>query len=180
MKFLNIIFALTLVSSFSLQSAEETFVGDVSMGDVTHSSAFNYIKNNMLGKWKGELTQESGNVISASYHFKLVSNGNTIREELVEDGVEMFTTYSDKDGELVIKHYCALGTQPMFTVDILSDDSIVFKSDPSTGYHSEHHNFVKSISWSFDSDKKETLIMRNSVFIDGELQNNKAVINKVY
>ena len=109
MKFLNIIFALTLVSSFSLQSAEETFVGDVSMGDVTHSSAFNYIKNNMLGKWKGELTQESGNVISASYHFKLVSNGNTIREELVEDGVEMFTTYSDKDGELVIKHYCALG-----------------------------------------------------------------------
>ena len=66
------------------------------MGEVTHSSAFNYIKNNMLGKWKGELTQESGNVISASYHFKLVSNGNTIREELVEDGVEMFTTYSDK------------------------------------------------------------------------------------
>ena len=91
-----------------------------------------------------------------------------------------FTTYSDKNGELVIKHYCALGTQPMFTVDELSDDSIVFKSDPSSGYHSEHHNFVKSISWSFDSDKKETLIMRNSVFIDGELQNNKAVINKVY
>ena len=47
MKFLNIIFALTLVSSFSLQYAEETFVGDVSMGDVTRSSAFNYIKNNM-------------------------------------------------------------------------------------------------------------------------------------
>ena len=102
MKFLNIIFALTLVSSFSLQSAEETFVGDVSMGEVTHSSAFNYIKNNMLGKWKGELTQESGNVISASYHFKLVSNGNTIREELVEDGVEMFTTYSDKDYEYIL------------------------------------------------------------------------------
>mgnify|MGYP006872157559 FL=1 len=58
MKFLNIIFALTLVSSFSLQYAEETFVGDVSMGDVTRSSAFNYIKNNMWGKWKDELTQE--------------------------------------------------------------------------------------------------------------------------
>ena len=46
----------------------------------------------MLEKWKGKLTQDSGNVINASYHFKLVSNGNTIREELIEDGVEMFTT----------------------------------------------------------------------------------------
>ncbi|GIS25045.1 MAG: hypothetical protein CM15mP126_2880 [Gammaproteobacteria bacterium] len=72
----------------------------------------------------GTLTQHSGNVIEASYNFKLLSNGNTIREDLVEDGVEMFTTYSDKDGVLVIKHYCALGTEPMFKVAKLSNNSI--------------------------------------------------------
>ena len=37
-----------------------------------------------------------------------------ITERLIEDGVEMLTTYSDdKDGNLVVKHYCALGTQPV-------------------------------------------------------------------
>ena len=28
-------------------------------------------------------------------------------ESAVEDGVGMFTTYSDEEGELVVKHYCA-------------------------------------------------------------------------
>ena len=180
MKFINTFVAIFLVCSIDVNSAEETFVGDVSMGQVIHSDAFNYIKNNMLGKWEGKLTQESGNIIDASYHFKLVSNGNTIREELVEDGVEMFTTYSDKDGELVIKHYCALGTEPMFTVQKLTDNSVAFQSDPTPGYHREHHNFVNSISWTIDKDSKDTLIMRNSVYVDGDLQSNEAVIKRVY
>ena len=119
----------------------------------------------MLGKWEGTLTQHSGNVIEASYNFKLLSNGNTIREDLVEDGVEMFTTYSDKDGVLVIKHYCALGTEPMFKVAKLSNNSISFESDPSPGYHKDHHNFVNSISWKLSD--KDTLSMKNSIFLDG-------------
>ncbi len=180
MKIKNIIFTVIVFCAVSINAAEDNFIGDVKMGEVIHSDAFNYIKNNMLGKWKGKLTQESGNVIDASYHFKLVSNGNTIREELVEDGVEMFTTYSDKDGELVIKHYCALGTEPMFTVKKLTNSSVSFKSDPAPGYHSQHHNFVKSISWTQDKSAKDTIIMNNSVYVDGELQNNEAIIKRVY
>ena len=95
--------------------------GDVEMGEVNNSKAFEQIKK-MLGKWEGKLYQQSGAVVDTYSEFKLVSNGNTIVEKLVEDGVEMMTTYSDKDGELVIKHYCALGTEPMFTVDTLSEN----------------------------------------------------------
>ena len=76
MKFINTFFAIILISSMPIESAEENFIGDVNLGEVTHSDAFNFIKDNMLGKWKGKLTQHSGNVIEASYHFKLVSNGN--------------------------------------------------------------------------------------------------------
>ena len=180
MKFINTFFAIVLISSLPIESAEENFIGDVNLGEVTHSDAFNFIKDNMLGKWEGKLTQHSGNVIEASYHFKLVSNGNTIREELIEDGVEMFTTYSDKDGELVIKHYCALGTEPMFTVDNLTESSVAFKSDPTPGYHSQHHNFVNAISWEKDKSSKDTIIMNNSIYVDGEIENNQAVISRVY
>ena len=89
----KIVFSFILIFSFSIDAANNK-VGDVDLGEVTHSKAFQFIKDNMLGKWEGTLTQHSGNVIEASYNFKLLSNGNTIREDLVEDGVEMFTTYS--------------------------------------------------------------------------------------
>ena len=85
-------------------------VGDVDMGEVKSSAAFEHIKK-MLGKWEGKLYQQSGSVIETSSEFRLVSNGNSIIETLIEDGVEMMTTYSDKDGELVVKHYCALLNQ---------------------------------------------------------------------
>jgi len=173
----KIVFSFILIFSFSIDAANNK-VGDVDLGEVTHSKAFQFIKDNMLGKWEGTLTQHSGNVIEASYNFKLLSNGNTIREDLVEDGVEMFTTYSDKDGVLVIKHYCALGTEPMFKVAKLSNNSISFESDPSPGYHKDHHNFVNSISWKLSD--KDTLSMKNSIFLDGKIENNKAQIKRVY
>ena len=106
----KIVFSFILIFSFSIDAANNK-VGDVDLGEVTHSKAFQFIKDNMLGKWEGTLTQHSGNVIEASYNFKLLSNGNTIKD-LVEDGVCHY--YSD--GVLVIRHYCALGTEPMFKV----------------------------------------------------------------
>ena len=43
--------------------------------------------------------------------FALTSGGNTITETLVEDRLQMLTTYSDDDGKLVVRHYCGLGTE---------------------------------------------------------------------
>ena len=63
----------------------------------------------------------TGAVFDVSYEFKLTSGGNTITETLVEDGVEMLTTYSDDNGELVVRHYCGLGTEPVFSVNTLTD-----------------------------------------------------------
>ena len=156
----KIVFSFILIFSFSIDAANNK-VGDVDLGEVTHSKAFQFIKDNMLGKWEGTLTQHSGNVIEASYNFKLLSNGN-----------------SDNDGVLVIKHYCALGTEPMFKVAKLSNNSISFESDPSPGYHKDHHNFVNSISWKLSD--KDTLSMKNSIFLDGKIENNKAQIKRVY
>ena len=174
MKF-YLILGLFVMSVSSI--AQNTTIGDVDMGEVNNSKAFEQIKK-MLGKWEGKLYQQSGAVVDTSSEFKLVSNGNTIVEKLVEDGVEMMTTYSDKDGELVIKHYCALGTEPMFKVAKLSNNSISFESDPSPGYHKDHHNFVNSISWKLSD--KDTLSMKNSIFLDGKIENNKAQIKRVY
>ena len=95
------------------------------------SAAFEQVRKK-LGKWKGTMTQgATGAVFDVSYEFKLTSGGNTITETLVEDGVEMLTTYSDDNGELVVRHYCGLGTEPVFSVSTLSDKIMSIKLDKS-------------------------------------------------
>ena len=108
----------TLFMSLSIFTAhhESISIGDVEMNEVEHSEAFKQMSK-MIGKWEGKLTQYTGSVIDTSSEFRMVSGGNTITESLVEDGVEMLTTYTDQNGKLVVKHYCALGTEPMFTVE---------------------------------------------------------------
>jgi len=106
------------------EESDPVVIGDVQMTEVVHSDGFNEIKK-MVGKWEGKLTQYTGAVIDVSSEFNLVSGGNLITERLIEDGVEMLTTYSDdKDGNLVVKHYCALGTQPVFKVAKVKNDKI--------------------------------------------------------
>ena len=74
----------------------------------------------MGGKFGQSLT---GAEYDVSYEFKLISGGGTIVETVVEEGVEMMTTYTD-EAELIIKHYCALGTEPALKVVEASDDVV--------------------------------------------------------
>ena len=170
----------SLLLSLSVFSSDETItIGDVEMASDTKSAAFEQVKKK-LGKWEGTMTQGlTGAVFDVSYVFRLTSGGNTITETLVEDGVEMLTTYSDDDGELVIKHYCGLGTEPIFEVDQLSGKILSIKLDKSkTDLHSEHESFVTNMKWTMNS--KDSMSFENTVMLDGEPTTNKAYLKRVY
>ena len=183
MKNLKLItFLLTsMMISFSAFSAENdvTVVGGVEMPEVQNSNAFNQVKKK-LGKWEGKMTQGlTGAVYDVSYEFKLTSGGNTITETIVEDGVQMLTTYSDNDDELVIKHYCVLGTEPIFKVNTLSKKAIAIKLDKSkSNLHADHESFVTDMKWTMNS--KDSMTFENTVMLDGELTKNKAKLKRVY
>ena len=176
-------FLMTLSTLFLIISpnafAETVTIGDVEMGDDAKSAAFEQVKKK-LGKWEGKMTQGlTGAVFDVSYVFKLTSGGNTITETLVEDGVEMLTTYSDDDGKLVIRHYCGLGTEPVFEVDKLTDKSMSIKLDQSkSNLHSEHESFVTNMKWTMKS--KDSMSFENIVMLDGEPTKNKATLKRVY
>ena len=143
------------------------------------SAAFEQVRKK-LGKWEGTMVQGlNGAVIDVSYEFALTSGGNTITETLVEDGVQMLTTYSDDDGKLVIRHYCGLGTEPVFEVDQLSSKSMSIKLDKSKAdLHAEHESFVTNMKWTMNSD--DSVTFENIVMLDGESTKNVAQINRVY
>ena len=154
-------------------------IGSVEMANEKKSKAFEQVRKK-IGKWEGKMVQGiDGNIIDVSYVFALTSGGNTITETLIEDGVQMLTTYSDDDGDLVIKHYCGLGTEPVFEVQSLSADTMMIKLDKSkVDLHSEHESFVTSMKWVMNND--DSITFQNTVMLDGSPTTNIAEIKRVY
>ena len=170
----------SLVFSIAMTANESpAVIGGVEMASGEKSVAFEQVRKK-LGKWEGTMVQGlNGAVIDVSYEFALTSGGNTITETLVEDGVQMLTTYSDDDGKLVVRHYCGLGTEPVFEVDQLSSKSMSIKLDKSKAdLHAEHESFVTNMKWTMNSD--DSVTFENIVMLDGESTKNVAQINRVY
>jgi len=170
---------LTAMVSLHISSADPIKIGSVEMADDVKSQAFEQVRKK-LGKWKGKMVQGiDGTVIDVSYEFALTSGGNTITETLLEDGVQMLTTYSDDNGQLVVKHYCGLGTEPVFMVDQISDSLFSIKLDKfKSDLHSEHESFVTNMKWTMNSD--DSITFENIVMLDGTPTRNKAELERVY
>ena len=169
---------MTAVRAFAAD--EPVVIGELTMPAVESSAAFKQVEKK-LGKWEGKMTQgATGAVIDVSYEWRLTSGGNTITETLVEDGVEMLTTYSDDNGELVVKHYCALGTQPVFSVSSVSDTELALALDESVNdLHAEHESFVTSMKWTMKDDDSNAMLFTNTIMLDGELTENSAQLTRV-
>ena len=159
--------------------SQSNSLGTVALPDVDTGDAFNQVKK-MLGTWKGELTQASGNVVEQYSEFYLVSGGNTIYERIIEDGVEMHTTYTNVDGELLVRHYCALGTQPEFEVESSTDKKLSVKLASTVDYHPDHNSFVNSMAWTIDDENSDKVIVDSSVYVNGEQQVQQAVIERIH
>ena len=168
-----------LLVSLNIFTDETVSIGSVEMANEKKSKAFEQVRKK-IGKWEGKMVQGiDGNIIDVSYVFALTSGGNTITETLIEDGVQMLTTYSDDDGDLVIKHYCGLGTEPIFEVQSLSANTMMIKLDKSKGdLHSEHESFVTGMKWVMNND--DSITFQNTVMLDGSPTTNIAEIKRVY
>ena len=91
----------------------------------------------------------------------------------------MLTTYSDDDGELVIRHYCGLGTEPVFKVNTLSPNTMIFELDPrKVDLHKDHESFVTGMKWVMNDDNSITF--ENTVMLDGSPTTNIAELKRVY
>lgn len=177
MKTISLLF--TILFSFTLFADDAVKIGDVEMTSEKKSYAFEQVKKK-LGKWEGTMVQGlNGAVIDVSYVFALTSGGNTITETLLEDGVQMLTTYSDDDGELVIRHYCGLGTEPVFKVEEISASTMSFKLDKSkVDLHADHESFVTNMKWIMNN--KDSITFQNTVMLDGSPTSNIAELKRVY
>ena len=92
----------------------------------------------------------------------------------------MLTTYSDHNGELVAKHYCALGTQPVFSVSSVSDTELELALDESANdLRAEHESFVTSMKWTMQDDDNNSMLFTNTLMLNGEFTENSALLTRV-
>ena len=129
---------------------------------VKTSDAFKQMKG-FIGKWKGKLTKDNGEVVSIETEFSLTANGSTIVERSFEDGSEVFTMYHDKNGQLTATHYCALGNAPSFTLSKKDKYNLSFAFDPLCGLKVGKDKFVNSLVWNYDPKKPNKLQAYNKV-----------------
>jgi len=170
---------VVLFGSSVLNAADNVVIGEVEMPEVASSPAFEQMKKK-LGKWEGTLTQSlTGSSYDVSYEWKLVSGGNTIIETAIEDGVEMVTTYTDEDGELLVKHYCALGTEPVFSVVEASDGVVALAFDENRSPLRPHtHDYVDSMKWTMDQDDADSMVYEYVATLSGERSSNRAELKR--
>ena len=168
-----------LFGSSVLNAADNVVIGEVEMPEVASSPAFEQMKKK-LGKWEGTLTQSlTGSSYDVSYEWKLVSGGNTIIETAIEDGVEMVTTYTDEDGEFLVKHYCALGTEPVFSVVESSDRVVELAFDENRSSLRPHtHDYVDSMKWTMDQDDADSMVYEYVATLSGERSSNRAELKR--
>ena len=140
------------------------------------SKEFSFFKS-MEGKWEGVQTRDTGEVVKTQSEFIILSDGNTVLERLVEDGMPMMTTYSEKEGVLVVKHYCSLGTEPEFEAALMGGSKMSLELSPMSGYVSGEANFVNSIS--YEKVSTSEYIVASQASVEGATQSNRTVLTRV-
>ena len=148
----NILIILLAITAFtvSVNAQSET------LPKVETSDAFKQLQG-FIGKWKGKLTKDNGEVVSVETEFSLTANGSAIVERSFEDGSEVFTMYHDKNGQLTATHYCALGNAPSFTLSKKDKFNLSFAFDPICGLKAGKDKFVNSVVMNYNPKKPNKL-----------------------
>lgn len=130
--------------------------GESQLEKVKMSPAFEQLKG-LLGKWEGEIVKEDegGKVVKVESDFRLVSNESAIVERTSEDGVEMVTVYHERQGRLVVTHFCALGNAPVFNLVDANDGRFRFAFDPICGLKVGKDKFVRNWVIELESEHPE-------------------------
>lgn len=125
--------------------------GEMPNGKVDAKAAFEKLKG-LAGDWSGTAGEVSMPVI-----YKVSSNGNVVMETLFAGtDHEMITMYHMEGGDLVGTHYCAIGNQPRFKLDLAKSTptELVFAFDGGTNFDPAKDGHIHEGKIGFAGDDK--------------------------
>lgn len=121
-------------------------------GKIDARTAFNKLKT-LTGDWNG--TGDMGMATPVTY--RLSANGNVVMETLYGGTQhEMITMYHLAGNNLVATHYCSMGNQPHFKLDVerSTPNELVFAFDGGTNFDPAKDSHVHDGRIDFIADGK--------------------------
>ena len=121
-------------------------------GSIDAKAAFEKLKA-LTGSWNG--TTKEG--ISVPVSYGIHSNGSVVMETLFRDtDHEMITMYHMVGNDLLATHYCAIGNQPRFKLDVAKSTpaELVFAFDGGTSFDPAKDAHIHEGRLSFPADGK--------------------------
>jgi len=138
-----LLLSLSLLSSALTASAGEPtkpYVG---------SAEFEKLKS-LAGTWQAKTDMGQG-PMTVTTNYRVISGGSAVEERMFPDTPkEMVTLYHEKNGKVVLTHYCMLCNRPSMTLVSSDDKSLTFdlakdseiKADTEKHMHSAVFTFV--------------------------------------
>ncbi len=148
-KVFRIGFAVALLLAVVTQGA---LAGETPDGKVDAKAAFEKLKG-LAGDWSGT----AGEGFSAPVSYKVSSNGNVVMETLFAGtDHEMITMYHMVGGDLVGTHYCSIGNQPRFKLDLAKSTpaELIFAFDGGTNFDPSKDGHIHEGKIGFDGEGK--------------------------
>ena len=89
--------------------------------------AFEMIKG-LQGNWEGTVKEDGAKEDQkASVNYRITSNGSAVVETIfMGTPMEMTSIYFEKDGKLMMTHYCSIGNRPTLALKKETKDSLTF------------------------------------------------------
>ncbi|MFZ2281329.1 MAG: hypothetical protein WAW39_26255 [Prosthecobacter sp.] len=91
----------------------------------TGSAEFEKLKT-LAGTWQAKVDMGQG-PMTVTTQYRVISGGSALEERMFPDTPkEMVTLYHEKDGKVVLTHYCMLCNRPSMTLVKTDDKSLTF------------------------------------------------------
>lgn len=115
---------LLLITLSLLSPVLAAFAGEPSK-PYTGSAEFEKLKT-LAGSWQASVDMGQG-PMTVKTQYRVISGGSAVEERMFPDTPkEMVTLYHEKDGKVVLTHYCMLCNRPSMTLVKSDDKSLTF------------------------------------------------------
>ena len=157
------ILTIFLLSFFAILT--QGFSDPSHMPTIEGSKDFNRIKT-LVGTWEGSSDMGmKGKPQKINIQYQLTSNNSAIVETLFPGTPhEMVSVYHDIKGKLSMKHYCAMGNQPLMELSSSDDNSIFLDFSANNILYPDKEPHMHSLSIVFENNDS---IVQNWTYYNG-------------
>jgi hypothetical protein len=169
--------SLTLVLVFSValySGAEEKPQMPDYMKPYTGSAEFEQIKS-LTGSWSGTGMMH-GEEKPVSIVYKTTAGGSVVVETLFPDTPqEMISVYYEKDGQLVMTHFCMMKNQPELALKNSGEGTLEFDLVGGTNLDASKDMHMHSLTLTIKDD--DTMVQEWTPFVNGKAKEKPTTLN---